>query len=300
MAKILVVGLNPAWQSILEFGHFKQGEVNRASAVKHLASGKGLNTAKVLCRLGHEVWLLQILGGNYGNRCLEACQALGIKSLVAWVEVETRHCLTLLDRGKDLTTEIIEPFQVNQGDTDQALLDMLPVSPEFFDGLVVSGSIPAGIPEKIYRAILSRFNADIKVVDCLQGLDAELLNKITCLKVNMEEMKSLEKQLGGLASGPYSPFCAITDGPGKAFLKHDDRVLAEFSLPKLTGNLNPIGAGDTVTAGLTHFMLNGFDVIESFRRGLAMGSASCLNLMPAEFSDFDFQRLLPKVVLSET
>ena len=76
MAKILVVGLNPAWQKVLCFRDFRPGEVNRAVSLDALASGKGINTAKVLRRLGHEVWLLQILGGDNGRRCQEACEAM--------------------------------------------------------------------------------------------------------------------------------------------------------------------------------------------------------------------------------
>src|SRR5688500_8092018 len=81
MAKVRRAGLNPAWQKILEFDAFAPGEVNRATALVQLASGKGLNAAKVLSRLGHEVHLLQVLGGSNGQRCLVACQALGLHSL---------------------------------------------------------------------------------------------------------------------------------------------------------------------------------------------------------------------------
>ena len=86
MAPILVVGLNPAWQKILEFEVLEPGEVNRARSLVQLASGKGMNAAKVLRRLGHEVHLLQVLGGSNGQRCLEGCMSLGIRSLHAWVD----------------------------------------------------------------------------------------------------------------------------------------------------------------------------------------------------------------------
>ena len=60
---------------------------------------------------------------------------------------------------------------------------------------------------------------------------------------------------------------------------------------------NPIGAGDTVTAGVLHFLLAGLSAAEAFRHGLAMGSASCIKILPAEYSEGDYQRLLPMTEL---
>src|SRR5690349_17835553 len=110
MAKILVAGLNPAWQKLLEFPKLELGEGNRARSMLQLGSGKGMNAAKVLRRMGHEVDLLQVLGGPNGQRCLAACQGLGIRSVHAWTEEETRLCTTLVELDPEASTEIIEPF----------------------------------------------------------------------------------------------------------------------------------------------------------------------------------------------
>src|SRR5688572_2737004 len=123
MARILVAGLNPAWQKILEFGAFAPGEVNRATSLIQMGSGKGMNAAKVLRRLGHEVHLLQVLGGANGQRCLVASQALGLRSLHVWIEEETRTCVTLVDRARGTATEVIEPFGIEADGVSQALVD---------------------------------------------------------------------------------------------------------------------------------------------------------------------------------
>ena len=68
MPRILIVGLNPAWQKILEFDSLKAGRVNRARRQTELGSGKGLNTALAMRHLEHEAWLLQILGRTNGPR----------------------------------------------------------------------------------------------------------------------------------------------------------------------------------------------------------------------------------------
>jgi fructose-1-phosphate kinase PfkB-like protein len=312
MSKILVVGLNPAWQKVLEFADFRPGEVNRVKTVSTLASGKGINAAKVLRRLGHEVWLLQILGGENGKRCLESCEELGIRSLYAWVETETRQCLTLLHGGakaagpggnRDVAggaapgeaTEIIEPFRVREAGVGEALLGVLPEEPDFFDAVVVSGTVPPGVGDDIYDAVLDRFAPGISVIDAWQGLSADTLGRATCVKMNQAEFRALTERLGPQSAG--ETLFLITSGGGEASMIRSGNTLARLVPPPLSEVVNPIGAGDTVTAGLTHFLLQGLKASEAFRRGLAMGSASCLHPLPAEFTDEDYLALLPRVEL---
>ncbi len=299
MAKVLVVGLNPAWQKVLEFPVLHAGEVNRARSSQSLASGKGFNAAKVLSRLGHEVWLLQVLGGANGRRCLEACEALGIRSVAAWVDEETRECLTLLDAAGGTATEIIEPFSIGKPGLDRELLAELPQDPNAFAAIAICGTVPPGLAPDIYAGLLARFRPRVSVVDAWQGLDADALAKATCVKMNAGELDLLERRLGRKLTDPAGPLFAITAGSGDAFMLRGSRTLARFHPPRLEAIVNPIGAGDTVTAGLLHHLAEGCSAPEAFRRALAMGSASCLNRLPAEYAESDYLRLLDLVKLHE-
>lgn len=309
MSKVLVVGLNPAWQKVLEFPALRLGEVNRARAGQSLASGKGFNTAKVLSRLGHEVWLLQVLGGANGRRCLEACEALGIRSVAAWVDEETRECLTLLENGESsgkddgvgvkAATEIIEPFAISKPGLDRELLAELPAAPDAFEAVAVCGTIPAGLSADIYGDLLARYAPKVSVVDAWQGLDASSLAKVSCAKMNAEELGMLKQRVGYAFADPSGPLFAITAGPGEAYMLRGGRTLARYAPPRLDAVVNPIGAGDTVTAGLVHHLTQGCAAPEAFRRALAMGSASCLNRLPAEYAEADYLRLLAMVEMQD-
>jgi fructose-1-phosphate kinase PfkB-like protein len=307
MAEILVVGLNPAWQTILGFRDFHPGEVNRAHSAESLASGKGINAAKVLARLGHRVTVLQILGGDSGRKCLEGCEALGIRSLQAWVKTETRRCLTLLHRDVPVTaagpvtsggsvapgesTEIIEPFRVEEPGTREALLAALPADPGAFEAVAICGTVPPGAGEGIYDALLERLRPRVSVVDAWQGLRPESLAKATCLKMNQSEYASLKEAVGGQALG--EALFLLTSGAGEASVLRRGARIGRLAPPPLPSVANPIGAGDTVTAGVVHHLLSGLDPVEAFRHGLAMGSASCLLRLPAEYREEDVSRLLP-------
>ena len=293
MSKVLVAGLNPAWQKILEFKGLRTGGVNRAETLVQLASGKGMNSAKVLRRLGHEVHLLQILGGSNGQRCLVAYQALDIKSVHASIEEETRECLTLVDLESGAVTEIIESFETEAPDLGRVLLDALPADSSAFDAILLSGTIPPGLPADMYTRILERFRPRISLLDAWKGVDAGLLDRAGLVKVNREEYAALAPVAKGVRGA--GPLFLVTDGAGEAAVIRSGKTLGRISMARLEGIRNPIGAGDTVSAGTLHFLLEGLAPEEAFRRGLAMGSASCLKLEPAQFAWEEFEALLPRI-----
>ena len=293
MARVLVAGLNPAWQKVMEFPSLRAGEVNRARDLLQLASGKGINAAKVLRRLGHEVDLWQIVGGDNGRRCLEACAAWGIRSLHAQVAVETRECLTLLDSEKGQATELIAPFRIPPPDPGPALLAALPDGRDRYAALLLCGTIPPGAPAGLYAALPDRFSAPVILLDSAQPEARALAGRVSGVKVNRREYREWEQAEGKMGETPF----LVTDGPREACMLRGGRERERFAWPPLSGVISPIGAGDTVTAGLAHFLLAGKGMAEAFRRALAMGSASCLQRAPAEYGEEDYRRLLPLVAM---
>jgi len=286
--RILVVGPNPAWQKVMVFGEFRPGQVNRASQSLSMASGKGINAAKVLRRLGHEVTVLQIVGGINGRRILDACSRMGLASLHLEVPEETRLCVTLAD-GRGETSELIEPFRLSSPAVER-LLDLLPRERDAFDGIAMLGTVPPGAGPGLYDAILERLRPRVSVIDAWQDVSAGAFAKATAVKMNRSEYGELEKRLGAPALEGI-PFL-LTSGGGEACVLRSGRTEALIRPPRLGQVANAIGAGDTVTAGLAHFLLAGEPTVEAFRRALAMGSASCLKFPPAEYAEGDYQRLL--------
>jgi fructose-1-phosphate kinase PfkB-like protein len=255
-----------------------------------MASGKGMNAAKVLRRLGHDVHLLQVLGGANGKRCLAGCEALGIRSVHAWADEETRLCTTLVDLGRGQATEIIEPFETRTAGLEDALLGSLPSDPAAYAGLLLCGTVPPGVSRDIYARLLDRFAPRVSLLDAWQGVDAALLGKAGMVKVNRREYAALEP-----LAGAGGPLFLVTDGAREAAVIRGGRTLFRIPMAALDKVVNPIGAGDTVSAGTLHFLLEGLSPEEAFRRGLALGSASCLRLEIAGFAWEDYEALLPRV-----
>lgn len=298
MARILVVGMNPAWQSIISLAELVPGEVLRAKSAVSLASGKGINCARLLAKMGHHVTLMQTLAGEQGKRCLSDCERHGIQSLHVWVEGETRHCLTLRDENKNQVTEIIEPFAVDfQSAWSSTLLKQAQAGGRY-DAMVILGTLPNGWQGAFYRDCLEIIAADLKVLDALQGLTRKDLGHAQWVKVNAEEWRAFQSRHSpeNVPNAVSDSFQAlITQGSEGAQLQIGDKPQWHFQPPAIDV-MNPIGAGDTVTAGLVHHLLAGRDAKTAARHALAMGTASCLELLPAHFEMENAESLLPRIV----
>jgi fructose-1-phosphate kinase PfkB-like protein len=291
MSRVLVVGLNPAWQRILEVPLLRPGHVHRAVDSLETASGKGINAAKALARLGHETSLLQVLGGETGKRCLSACESWKVRSLHAWVVTDTRVCSTL--RHEDgRATEIIEPFAVRETGLEENLLG-LAARETPFDALLFCGSVPSGISAAIYGKILEAVPAPVVIWDSVMGLTSDLLPRISWLKVNASEYADLRSVLR--EAREKFPSILITAGPDPALVRNSGEADGAYRIPELQGVGNPIGAGDTVAAGLADALLRGLPPESALRQALALGTASCLSPRPAEWDENRVKTLAPEI-----
>ncbi len=296
MSKILVTGLNPAWQKVMEFKELRPGQVNRADTCREFGSGKGLNAALVLRGLGHQVSLVQVLGGINGERLRAHCREQRVESVDVEVRSETRVCSTLIDRAAEQVTELIEPFTVAP---DERVLDRLLGALDAtsrWDALVMSGTAPTGVERHVYLEIARRVKARLVVLDVVRELTPDLLAQAHFVKINAHEFEEMAKR------GLSHPITLITDGPRPARLienRAGEVRGALYRLPPLRGVRNPIGAGDTVTAWLAHELLRGKPVREAFRQALAAGSASCLSLMPGEYDEAIRQEIADRIEMAE-
>ncbi|HEX2613239.1 MAG TPA: PfkB family carbohydrate kinase [Fibrobacteria bacterium] len=281
MAKILIAGLNPAWQQVFRLPGFRGGAVNRADAFWSLGSGKGLNVAKVLARRGHQVHLLQVLAGENGKRVRVACDAEGIHGLEAWAEGETRVCVTLLRDGE--VDEVIAPFHVDDKAVSARLLEQVPLG---CDAMVVCGSVPSGVPEKILGEIALRAGAPLLVWDSVSGLSPEILPRVSWLKVNAAEHRAMSPMLEASSARPS---LLITDGVDAARLRTAEGNWTSKP-PRVENVVNPIGAGDAAAAIFVDGILRGRGPLAAASAALAAASASCLNPLPTEWDSADAAR----------
>lgn len=90
MARILTLTLNPALDLSVRLDAIRPGEVNRTESTRLDAAGKGINVARVLAGLGHDVTVSGLLGADNETAFVRAFTECGLHDAVLRVPGETR------------------------------------------------------------------------------------------------------------------------------------------------------------------------------------------------------------------
>jgi tagatose 6-phosphate kinase len=152
---IVTVTLNPALQVRYEADQLELGAVNRVNRVRHEASGRGLAVARLLQTFGHEVVVAGLAGGSTGELIRTELARAGVASQFTRIGAESRRALRIADAVTGQVTTLTEPApyitteELGRLAADfRALLDGA-------DAVVLSGSLPAGLPVETYGSLTS-------------------------------------------------------------------------------------------------------------------------------------------------
>jgi tagatose 6-phosphate kinase len=306
MSYILCIGLNPALQKVYTFDRIAHNGVNRAKTAHALASGKGINVARTLTLLGHPSVTTGFLGGPNGQTIESELKREGIHSAFTTITNDTRQCITLIDKGRNVTTELIEPSpQVTSLELDHwihAYESLVPWSKL----VVLSGTAPTGVPAITYRRLINYARKQGKQihVDCGGELWRECtLAEPDVLKCNEEEFLSAQnmksavfEKLAAISSHCIrgnTSWIVITRGPDAAIFATKEGVFSA-SPPKIEA-INPIGSGDAVSAGLACSIQENKSIDEVIRFSMACGAANALISGPGVVRPQDVKRLCDDV-----
>ncbi len=298
---VLCVGPNPALQRTLWFPSLALGEVNRALRKRVSGGGKGTNVARILGQLGYPAKLLTFVGGTIGEEFVRTVRREDIEVKPVQAEAETRVCLTLIEEDESRQTELVEEAE---GVCEDDVRRFLRVYSELLEGcsfVVISGTSPAGVPEDFYGELTRR--AGERGVPVIVDAPGQLLRHAVpyrplLAKPNRKELAALfpglgfEQQVLRLRElGAQNVL--ITDGGNAAWLLAGD---AHFRLvPPVVQPVNPIGSGDAVAAGIALALLEGKDIVEAVRFGIACGTANTLTELAGHVDPTAVERLLPLV-----
>lgn len=288
--RILALGLNPAVQNTMIFDDLRKGEVNRAVKREVFAGGKGANFVRAVKNWGGDGVVAQFTGGVTGAAFNDCLREDNIEHLNQDVATATRTCSTLICMKTHSMTEVIEPSGTIDNADSEALYARIADEIPNCSGVALCGTWPPGIDASFYAgaAKLAKARNVPVLLDAFKNVEEIIAGGIDILKINVEELTTLAgigdiMEAGKTVVSKYPvKHLAVTDGPRTAWLFSESAV-STLSAPKIEKPLNPIGAGDTVSAVLFCEYLLGTPLKEAFAKGLKAASDSCLNLKPAQF-----------------
>jgi len=277
----ITVTLNPAIDQTIQLEQLQPGAVHRAISVRNDAGGKGINVAACLADWGSQVAALGVLGGDNAGVFEALFRERGITDHCQRIAGETRTNLKLVDARSNDTTDINLPgLRLGQPHL-QGVADHL--APLLRPGLpvVLSGSLPAGLPDSSWAQLQAQASAagarvllDTSGMPLVTALNAPREVLPYAVKPNRQELQAwtgrLLNERAALSAAGHEliargiQLVVISLGTeGALFLQRDQRLIAR---PPRLAHGSSVGAGDAMVAGLAAALLDAATTLEQCAR----------------------------------
>lgn len=279
---IITVTLNPAIDKTLKVDKLKPGDLNRVREVDIIAGGKGINVARVVHQLGEPVVAMGFLGGDTGKQIDRFLEKEGLARNFTWTEYPTRVNMKILEND-DRETEVNEPGRVLPQDF-QVLKNSLKVQLKEASLLVLSGSLPQGVPEDAYNQLMklaNQNNVSVILDTAGKSLKLGLREKPFLIKPNLHEVELLMDKRIDSTAGIYNAvdyfigkgvrIIVISMGSqGAVFADRDELIWVK--VPEVEVSQTTVGAGDSMVAGLAIKLLRKSSLEEMARFATALAT----------------------------
>jgi len=289
MARILTLTLNPALDLSVGLERLVLGEVNRTRETHLAAAGKGVNVARVLVDLGHDVSVSGFLGADNDGPFLRAFETLGVEDAFIRVPGETRINAKLAE-ADGRVTDINGPGAAIDADAWQTLLVGLdarvndPLRRP--DALVIAGSLPPGLSSDDLANLIARLRAarlPVWVDTSGEALAAAIASRPTAVKPNEHELAAwagtdLESPEARLKAALKLYGAGVEEAlisAGSQGVLWVSRRGAWQALPPRLDVASTVGAGDTLVAAMLHGVLSRHSPEQVLRLATAL-SAECV------------------------
>ena len=307
---IYTVTLNPAVDRELVVDKITFDTVLRASEWRVDCGGKGFNVARMLQSLGTSSVALGFAAGKTGELLNEELQSLGIETGFIWVQGETRTNVTIVSADHSHHVKVNEPGPAISEDDLVKLMQKIRGLARPGDSWVLAGSLPPGVPPSIYAdmiTVLQSAGAQVFLDTSEEALrqacranpflikpNAEEAQELTGLPINSPaEIAAAGKAIQAMGAGNV----IISLGKQGALLVDGQQAWLAAS-PEIEER-NPIGAGDSMVAGLVWGLSQGHSMSEALCRGIACGAATASQSGTAVGSLAQVNVLLAQTQLSE-
>ncbi len=293
---IVTVTPNPSIDRTVTLGTpLTRGAVHRVSSVTTEPGGKGVNVARALTLAGVDA--VALLPASGSDPLVTALQASGVpfRCVPITAPVRTNIAVTEMD---GTTTKINEPGARLDEQAIEALTRSVVSHAEQASWVVMSGSLPPGVPDRWYAdvvAALAGYNCKV-AIDTSDGPLAALVDGFDqaapdLIKPNAEELagvigfapQALEAALAQGDPGPVVSAAqqlvdrgvgAVLATMGAAGAVLVNRTGSWLATPPPIIPRSTVGAGDSSLAGYLRADVGGAEPPERLQMAVAYGSAA--------------------------
>ncbi len=297
--KILCICMSSTIQRTISFKDLRLTEVNRSQHYRVDASGKAVNSARVLTQLEEDCAVtICPLGEKNLTAFTEPAARDKLNILYATIPGQTRECWTLLDRNAGTTTELVvgEPVLESADDkkavaaAEIKILKMINEILPQVDAVLLAGSRPAIWSEDLYATIAGMshdagklFLADYVGEDMTKTLATAVPDII---KINEEEFRRTFPELGEQSleqaicekSSALGNIIVVTRGVDSTYAAARGEFY-ECPSEKVAA-LNTTACGDSFNAGFIYEFVKSGDLGAALGKGTWCAARNAENEAP--------------------
>lgn len=278
---IYTITFNPALDYVIKVQDFNVGKINKSQKEYIYPGGKGINVSIVLKTLGQETTAMGFISGFVGKEIEKQVQKYGVQT--DFIEIEndnSRINVKILGESEETAINTKGPYiELKYIELLYKKLEIL----EEKDILVLSGSVPNGVPDNIYEEICKKVkDKNIKVVVDSTGelLVNTLKYRPYLIKPNQQELEEIfginitsqdealkyakQLQIKGAKN------VIVSMGSDGAVLLDENGYYYKMKALNTENAVNTVGAGDSMVAGF----LAGREMFNNYEKALEIGVAA--------------------------
>lgn len=286
---IVTLTLNPAVDVSTSVDRLVPTHKLHCAQPRYDAGGGGINVSKAIHRLGGQSLALFTAGGPNGITLQNLVKNEALSYQIIDIEGMTRESFVVTETTTNLQFRFGTPgpdISPLEAESCLTALTRLPTTTHY---LVISGSLPPGLPDDFYGLITRQAKAQgIKVIIDTSGkpLLTALQRGVFLAKPNLGELARLvgKERLEGkqvylaaleLIQKGLCEVVVVSLGPRGALLVSSD--LHEYIPAPIVKTISTVGAGDSLVGGMVYALDQGKSLIEAARLGVACGTAATQN-----------------------
>ena len=299
---ILCVSLSPCLEVNIEVDSLSVGKINKVIGRRTYLTGKTLNVAIGLARLGSGAFATGFMYEENGRLFEQELHKEGVTYKFVWNEGRVKETYKFIDR-RSMLTEVVDEATAISSENRNQLIQLVRDLSKNCSAIVISDSVLSGLSDGYIIEVLNSVPQDrLKIVDA-DGI--KLLNALKCgadlVKPNLEELqRTLNVRISDKESLIKACESLIKMGAKRVLvsLGKNGAVICDGKERYYCVSMNvamnsTAGAGDAMVAAATMALSDGRPLSEILRYGVAAGTAAVTQPDTLSFSREKFDEILP-------
>ncbi|MBE5744153.1 MAG: 1-phosphofructokinase family hexose kinase [Clostridiales bacterium] len=305
---ILSVCPNPSIDCTMELEQLAVGRLNRVNNKIVTYSGKALNSAIGVKRLGGDSFATGFMYENEGSLFASNLDKEGVKNTFVWNKGSVRTNYKIVD-NKSMLTEINDKGEQVPLENQQRLLSLVETLSKNSSVVIMSGSLPLGVDDDYYQKLSSVVDKSAKIIVDTEGekLIKALKHGVYMVKPNLRELEQIAGcSLSSREDMLKACYSLIDLGAENVLLSlgREGAILTDgkdnyFCKSANVAVNSTVGAGDSMIAAASLMIEQGAEKSEILRNAVSAGTASITTPGTNLFYRDKFEEIYGKVFVEK-